>query len=156
MTVFNTHPKLKNGKRRDTIANNRMTAISTSGTSDILNNHRGNTDSDSEARIMTQEEVNEQIKNYTANLTVQLEDLTRLRQGMSRTHQKNVSQSASTCSNSSATGMSSDRDILYKMSNVLNDYRIVIFRWMQDTGKHLLQGSTEMVESTWTGEETKF
>ena len=67
-----------------------MTKFSCSETSNLLNTRRGNTDSASEARILTQEEVDEQIKTYNAPLTKQLEDLTQLLQGMSSAYQTNL------------------------------------------------------------------
>ena len=48
-----------------------------------------NTDSESEARILTQEKVDEQFKIYITHLTKQLGDLTRLTQGMSSVHRLN-------------------------------------------------------------------
>ena len=63
-----------------------------------------------ETRILTQEEVNEQIKNYSAIVTRQLEDLTRMIQGMSTSHWPNFSPRAGISASSSAAGPSPDSE----------------------------------------------
>ena len=45
------------------LAINRMTEIKRSRISDLLNAQEGNTDSESKARILTQKEVDEKIRN---------------------------------------------------------------------------------------------
>ena len=69
MPVFNTHRELKNGRSYDRLANNKLTETSGSKTTDLQKAHSGNTDSECEARILAQEEVDEQIKTYIAPLT---------------------------------------------------------------------------------------
>ena len=66
-----------------------MTEINNSEISGLLKAHRDDVDSDSNVRILTQEEVKEKIKSYIAPLTKQLEDLTWLIQGMLSVHQAN-------------------------------------------------------------------
>ena len=53
--------------------------------SPIMSAHENITDTESETRILAQEAVVEQIGNYIAPLTRQLDDLTWLMQGMSTT-----------------------------------------------------------------------
>ena len=48
-----------------------MTETNNSETNDFLNAHRGETDSGSETHILTQEEVDEQIKNYRSNFKLE-------------------------------------------------------------------------------------
>ena len=72
------------------------------------NDYIGNTDFEPEARILTQEELDEQIETYIAPLIKQLNDLTRLIQGMSSVHPQNLILRASTRTNSSAAGLSPD------------------------------------------------
>ena len=87
-----------------------MTESSISLTRDLLNADRSNTESESEARILTQIEVDEQIKTNIATLTKHLEDLTRLMQGMSSVHRQNNSLRAITTVNSSVADTSPDTD----------------------------------------------
>ena len=109
MPVFNTHRELRISNRYDTLKNGRMTENSMSEKCDSLNAHRDNVDSQSKARILTKEEVHEYIETYITSLTKQLEDLTRLIQGMSSVDQAKLSPRASTSANSSAAGTSSDK-----------------------------------------------
>ena len=95
------HRKLRNGKKYHTLASNRRTETDSSGTNIPLNAHESNRDSESEVRMLTQEEADEQIKTYVASLAKQLEDLTRLMQEMSSVHRQNLSSRASTSANSS-------------------------------------------------------
>ena len=64
------------------LAKYRIVETNNSDTSNLLNTHRDNTDSESERFILTRE-VNEQNKTYITPLTKPLEYLTRLIQGMS-------------------------------------------------------------------------
>ena len=52
-------------------------------TSPALSNQEDDVNSETEARTLTQEDVNEQVNFYIAQLTKQLEDFTRLIQGLS-------------------------------------------------------------------------
>ena len=72
----------------------------------IMSAKKIKTDSESGARILTQKEVDEQVKNYVASLTKQLEDLTRLIQGMSAARAPSPRAGACTCI--SATDLSFD------------------------------------------------
>ena len=49
-----------------------MTENDKSETSDLVNAHMGKTGSDSETSILTQKEIDEQVKNFIAPLTKQL------------------------------------------------------------------------------------
>ena len=71
-------------KRQKTLANDRMTEINSSESSDLLMAHRGNTESEYKTRILAQEEVDEQIRTFIALLTRQLENLTWLIQGWTK------------------------------------------------------------------------
>ena len=77
-------------KKYDIFTQNIMTEFNSSDNSDLQNARSSNNDSESESHILTQEAVDEQIKNYIGPLTKQLEDLTGLIQGMSRAHQVNL------------------------------------------------------------------
>ena len=72
--------------------------------------HKDNVYIESKARILTQEEVNEQIRKYIALLIKQLEEYTRLIHGMSTAHRPNLSSRAVTISSFSAAGTSPDSD----------------------------------------------
>ena len=106
MPVFNKHRELRDGKRYNTLPNSGMTATKISEHNDTLKTHKSNTNFEFEARILTQEEVDEQGRTYFAPLTKLLEDLTRLIQGMSSIHQINLPQRARTSANSSTAGPS--------------------------------------------------
>ena len=64
-----------------------------------------------ETRILTQGEVDEQISSYIASLTRQLEDLTRLIQGMSTARGPNFSPRAGNSASSSAASPSLARHL---------------------------------------------
>ena len=70
--------------------------------------HKDNVNDETKARILTQGEFEEHIRNYFARLTKQLEDLTRQIQGTSTAHQPNLSLRALTSSSFSAAGPSPD------------------------------------------------
>ena len=106
MPVFNKHKELRNVKKYGTLTTNRVTETNSSESNDFLNALRGNADSESEARILTQEKVDEQIRTYCALLIRQLEDLNRLIQRMSSVHQQNLSSKAGTSDSSTAAGPS--------------------------------------------------
>ena len=69
-----------------------MTEINSSETNDLLNAHRSDAESGSQAGILAQEEVDEQTRTYIAPLTRQLEDLTQLIQRMWSVHGPNLPQ----------------------------------------------------------------
>ena len=124
MPGLNRRRESGNGRKYDTLASNRMTGINSFETSSLLNSYRSNADSESEARILIQEEVNEQIKSYIIPLNKQLEDLTWLIQGISSAHERILSPRASTSANSSATGKLSDkaslRSLTYMTKSILS------------------------------------
>ena len=70
-----------------------------------------NADNESEAGILTQEEVDEQIRNYIAPLTIQLEEFIRFIQGMSTAHRLNLSPRAGTSASFSAAGPAPKRGV---------------------------------------------
>ena len=70
--------------------------------------NENNTDSEFETRILTHDEVDKQISYFFAPLTRQLEDLTRLIQGMFTAHRSNLFPRESTSASFSATGPSPD------------------------------------------------
>ena len=78
--------ELRNGKKHETATNSDKNENNRSETNPIMSAHGNNTDKGSETRILTQEEVDEQIRNYIAPLIRQLEDLTWLVQKMSTAH----------------------------------------------------------------------
>ena len=107
--VFDTIRELKNGKKYETTAN---ISISENNCAEIIptvSAYESNTDTECETRIVTQEEVDEQIRNYNVSLTRQLDDLTRLIQGMSTAHRANLPPMASTSASSSAAGSSPNK-----------------------------------------------
>ena len=110
MPVFNRRREERSGKRHYTLANSKNTETNSSKSSTLLNAHSGNTDSESEERILTQEEVDEQNETYVAPVIKQLEDLTRLIREMSSFHQQNLSR-VGTSANSSRVGPQPDRDV---------------------------------------------
>ena len=66
MPVFDTLQDLRNGKKYETIANTRLHEHGSSENLALLSSHWGDADSKSRTRILIQEEVDEQIKNYIA------------------------------------------------------------------------------------------
>ena len=77
-------------------------------TNDLLTAHRGNADSESEARILIQQKVMNSLGATSLPGPDSLENLTRLIQGMSSVHQQNLSPRAITNANSSAASKASD------------------------------------------------
>ena len=71
--------------------------------------HETNTDTEFETRILTQEEVHEQIKSYIAALTRQLEELIRLIHARSTADPPYFLQMADTSTNSCAACPSPDK-----------------------------------------------
>ena len=67
-----------------------MSASSSSGNKPAMSNYADNLKIESKKRILTQEEVHEQIRSYIAPLTKQLEDLTRLIPRMSAAQRPNL------------------------------------------------------------------
>ena len=91
------------------LANTSITETDSIDINKPLNAHVSNTGSESEARILTQEEVGEHIRTYVAHLTKQLEKLTRLIQELlSVVHRQNLCPRVSTSANSSASDPSPD------------------------------------------------
>ena len=86
MSFLTTQIKFRNGKLHITFTHRRITGMSNNEINGSQNGHRKNSDSESKPHNLTQEAVHEQIKNYIAPLTKQLEDLTQLIQGISRAH----------------------------------------------------------------------
>ena len=70
-------------------------------TNPILKAYGSNTNTESETRILTQEDIDEQIRNYIVPLTRQQKDLTRLSQGMSTAHRRKLYPRVGTSANSS-------------------------------------------------------
>ena len=108
MPVFGTLLELGNGKKYETNINTNMGKNNNSDTNPIMNANKNNTDNESETRILTQEEVDEQIRNYIAPFTGKLEYLTQLTQGMCTAHRSHLSPRASTKASSSAAVPSPD------------------------------------------------
>ena len=85
-----------------------MTEINSSANNNFQNAHMSNPDAESEPRLLPQEAVDEQIKNYIALSTKQQESLTRLIQGMPWVHQVNFPPNTSTTASFSTAGTSFD------------------------------------------------
>ena len=81
-----------------------MSANYSSETNHIMSAHENNFDNESETRILTQDKMEEQMGNYMAPLTRQLEDLNRLIKGMFTVQRQNVSLKASTSASFRAAG----------------------------------------------------
>ena len=95
MPVFDKLRELRTGRNNEIFASTRMTGIHSSETNNILNAHGSNADTESEPRMLTQEEV-EQMRTCIAVLTKQLEDLARLIRGILSVHRQKFSPRAST------------------------------------------------------------
>ena len=102
MQSFDSIRQLKNGNMYDTTVSTIMTNSPES--SPVTNASECKVEDEPEARILTQVEVIEQIRFHIAPLTKQLEDLTRLIQGMSTAQQLNSYPRAGTSGNFSAAG----------------------------------------------------
>ena len=79
-----------------------MSENSSSGNDPALNCHEDEVNGESKARILTQEDVNEQIRSCIAPQTKQLDGLTRLIQGMPSAQQTNIYSRAGTSASFSA------------------------------------------------------
>ena len=106
MSVLHTLQALRNSKKYEMIANIRMSENDGSQTNALPKTNASNAAFASETGILTQKEVDEQITNYIAPMTRQLENLTRLILDMSTAHRKNLSPRAGTSGNSSTAGPS--------------------------------------------------
>ena len=82
MQAFDLIREPKNVKRYNTARNTIMSGNSISEDNPAINSHETNEIEGPEICVSTQEEVNEQIKSSITYLTRQLEDLTRIIQGM--------------------------------------------------------------------------
>ena len=102
MPVSIMHQKFRNRKRYDTLANNRRMETDSSGSNDPMNAHESNTDSESQVRMLTQKEADDEIENYVSPLAKQLENLTQLIQDTLSVHRQNFSPRAGTSANASA------------------------------------------------------
>ena len=85
-----------------------MTNVDDSQNSDFGKTFRDNTGSESEARNLTQEIIDEQVENNVVLLMKGVDDLNPLIQVSSSVHQPNLPLRASTRANSSTTSISSD------------------------------------------------
>ena len=127
--------------RNDTLAKSRMTETESSEISALLNAHWDTTEFESEARMLTQEGVGEQINTYIAPLTKHLEDFTRLTQGMSSVHRKNFSPRASTTANSSESDSSPASN-----SSRFSNQRVIFCRKQSESGGSQFSLWSMMVE----------
>ena len=84
MPVLSTKGQLTNGQRCDIFKHSRITEINNTENNDLQNAPVINSDSESETHMLTQEAINEQIKNYVALLTEQLQDLTQVMEGITQ------------------------------------------------------------------------
>ena len=117
MPFFTLQRQLRKVKRYDTLTHGQMAENSHTEIDEFQPARRYNSDSESEARILSQEAVDEQIKSYSAPLTKQLEGLT---QGMSDAHQVIFLPSASTSASSGTTGTSYTRGKEFPTEAVAN------------------------------------
>ena len=81
-----------------------------SGNNPTMSNQEDDVNSETEARILSQEDVNKQIQSYIAPLTKQLEDLTQLLQGLTSIQEPNFYQKAGTSANFSIADYQPDRE----------------------------------------------
>ena len=121
---------LKNGTKYESDLNTRMSEYNSSEANSIMSAHESNNDNESETRIFTQEEVDEQIKNYIDPVTSQLEHLSRLIQGMSTAHRPNLSPRECTTTSSSAAGSSPEtatKQVKKAISFLFLDFQAHVF-----------------------------
>ena len=107
--VFASIRKLRNGKKYDTASNTIKSENSNSEGNPAMNSRGTNKNEDPEVHAITQEEVDEQIKNFIATLTRKLWDLTRLVQGMTTASHANYDPRAGTIASCSAPGYQPDK-----------------------------------------------
>ena len=107
MQSFDSILQVKNGKNNNNALSIVISEWKSSESSLIMNAAECNVEDESEAWIVIQEEVNEQIKKYIAALAKQLEDLTRLIPGMSTAQQPNnyPKAGASSCFSAAVTSL---------------------------------------------------
>ena len=108
MPAFDTVRESRSEKKYETATNTNLSESNSSETKPIMNAHLDDIKNESEARIPTQEEVDEQIRNVINPLNKQLEDLTQLTQGMSTAHRPDLV--LGTSASFSAAGPSPDDD----------------------------------------------
>ena len=87
---------MRNFKIYETTTNSSKSKKNSSDSNFIKSAHKITTDNESGARILNQEEVDEQNTKQVASLTNQLEELTQLIHGMSPDHRPNLSPKAGT------------------------------------------------------------
>ena len=86
MPIFETILESKNGENYKTATSSTFNKSNSYETNPIMSIYEIKTDNESKACILTQEEVNEQIKKYISRLAKHLEDLIRLIQAMYTAH----------------------------------------------------------------------
>ena len=82
MQPFDLMRQLEKEKKCDTMLSIEKSEGSITENRPMMNAQERNVEDEPEVHILTEEEVNYQIRNHVAPLTKQLEDLTRLIQGM--------------------------------------------------------------------------
>ena len=80
--ALDSNRELKNGKKNDAACTSIKNKNSSSDGSRAMNSPEANENEGPEIRAITEEEIDEPINSFIAPLTRQLEDLTRLVQGM--------------------------------------------------------------------------
>ena len=78
MQSFDSIQQLKNGKKYDTANGKKISENSYVESSPITNLRERNVEDEPEVHVLTQEELNAQIRNHIGPLSSQLEELTRL------------------------------------------------------------------------------
>ena len=91
MPAFDMARELRNCRKSETFIGINMNESNSSDTSLILSADQNNVNNDSESRVHRQEEFYRKVWNYTARLTKQLVDLSRLIQRLSTSHRPNFS-----------------------------------------------------------------
>ena len=94
-----------------------MSKNSSSEGSLAVNSHDSSENEGAEIRASTQKKVNEQIKSFFAPLTRQLEDLTRLIQGITTGWHPNYHPRADTNVSYSAPGYQPDNYLMYNLED---------------------------------------
>ena len=108
MAVFSILRELRNGERYATCKHKSITETTNTENDDFRNAHKRNSNSEFELRILMQDAVDGQVKNYIAFLNKWLEDLTGLVQRMTQAHPLNLPPMVSTSAKFAGTGTSSD------------------------------------------------
>ena len=111
MQSFDSLSHFRNGKKKDTAISIKMRETNSTEGSPIMNTLERNVEDEPQVLVLTQEAVNEQIRNHIAPLTKHLQDLIRLIKAMKTAQHPTSNPSAATSASFSAAGYQLDTSL---------------------------------------------